>query len=272
MATSSAFFRSSHGKPVRRSRRASTTTVSGCPGKTKAAVCKVRSNGETRMREGAGKPSRRSMLNSSCVCRAMTFPSPERGASRNASSCNTLTRARSASALAMALEADSPRAANALNARTLARFSSMLCIASPCLTKYKVLTTACSLFDSCSNVRIPTVVKPSQGQRRRSIGRILSSGSRSHSAIHLKSHASTAVGRTAGSTDNSAFTRALASSETHGQGSRVSSTMCCVCSCKSRNEAGLNGYSRESKTYIMMPTAHISTGGDTSPSTASGDM
>mmetsp|Transcript_84460 Transcript_84460/g.242514 ORF Transcript_84460/g.242514 Transcript_84460/m.242514 type:complete len:258 (-) Transcript_84460:11-784(-) len=135
-------FRSSQGSPVRRSRRASHMWTLGWLGKTRFVVCKVLSSGEVSTTVGKGKPEEWpaaapwvSRWMTSLAERAWFLPASESAASRRQQSLKHARRASSTRALNLSLFGHKPRAFKAWAVACCAFFSSMLCTASPCLTR-----------------------------------------------------------------------------------------------------------------------------------------
>mmetsp|Transcript_96018 Transcript_96018/g.248784 ORF Transcript_96018/g.248784 Transcript_96018/m.248784 type:complete len:247 (+) Transcript_96018:371-1111(+) len=136
---------SSHGKPVRRSRRHSRMWTPGWPGKISAVVCNVRCSGDVNTAVGHGSPVLPSAvrLSISIFARnACNLPSAESSASSNWPFCNTDRLAASNRSLKALLDGECPSDDASEAARDFAFASSMLCTASPCLTKNKVFLTS----------------------------------------------------------------------------------------------------------------------------------
>mmetsp|Transcript_75857 Transcript_75857/g.205123 ORF Transcript_75857/g.205123 Transcript_75857/m.205123 type:complete len:233 (-) Transcript_75857:46-744(-) len=132
----------SHGRHVSRSRRSSQTWVAPCPGNMCAAVCRVLCSGETRTRAGAGRPEEALVSSSSSVLEsaACALPASESAASRSPSAVRHAFLAASTAAFQASEPLSRPWASALTEAAFRAFCSSMLCSASPCLTRNRVLT------------------------------------------------------------------------------------------------------------------------------------
>mmetsp|Transcript_63146 Transcript_63146/g.203567 ORF Transcript_63146/g.203567 Transcript_63146/m.203567 type:complete len:252 (-) Transcript_63146:725-1480(-) len=227
-ATSAAIFLSSQGRPVRRSRRSSTTWVLGWLGKTMAAVCRARSRGETRTRVGMEMPLAISLFISAWASKAIALPFGERGASLKASSRKTSFMALSTSDLTSALPSAKPLPEASSWACFLASRSRMLCRASPWRTSTKVFGTACA-----SLLGLMSLVSPMHAGSSSSDGRKgRPSDMASAPTIQPQPNSSWAEGLLAASGASSRPTKSLPSAETAGQGSasRSSGRLCASCS------------------------------------------